>query len=150
SAVGDAGVADAAAFSVNSSDEINARNNPKGLGNPATRSDVNDFNHNGLVDSSDQILARNNVTNLSNQLKFLVVGAAGPFAPESSGGSGGSDSGVASGLTAALGRRSESSLSAPPGWLALRVDQPGSAVIATISGATGGETASEPDEEMPE
>jgi hypothetical protein len=81
-ALGDAGVADAAAFSVTSSDEINARNNPKTF--TATRSDVNDFNRDGSVNSSDQIIARNNTTSLGNQLKFLVVGAGGPFVPESS------------------------------------------------------------------
>jgi ELWxxDGT repeat protein len=83
SAIGDAGVSNSGAFQVTSGDEINARNNPKSLGNPATRSDVNDFNRNGLVDSGDQIIARNNTTSLGNQLKFLVVGAGGPFAPES-------------------------------------------------------------------
>jgi ELWxxDGT repeat protein len=82
SAIGDAGVGNSGAFQVTTGDEISARNNPKSLGNPATRSDVNDFNRNGLVDSADQIIARNNVTNLGNQLKFLVVGAGGPFAPE--------------------------------------------------------------------
>jgi ELWxxDGT repeat protein len=81
-ALGDAGVADAAAFSVTSSDEINARNNPKTF--TATRSDVNDFNRDGSVNSSDQIIARNNTTSLGNQLKFLVVGAGGPFVPDSS------------------------------------------------------------------
>jgi hypothetical protein len=83
-AIGDAGVADAGAFQTTSADEINARNNPKTIANPATRSDVNDFNRNGLVDSSDQIIARNNATTLTTQLRFLVVGAGGPFAPETS------------------------------------------------------------------
>ncbi len=47
---------------------------------------------NGLVDSADQIIVRNNTTSLANQLKFLVVGPGGPFAPESSaGGDGGGD-----------------------------------------------------------
>jgi hypothetical protein len=83
-ALGDSGAADGSAFSVTSGDEISARNNPKTIGNPATLTDVNDFNRNGLVDSSDQIIARNNSTSLGNQLRFLVVGAGGPFAPQSS------------------------------------------------------------------
>jgi hypothetical protein len=99
SAIGDGGVGNVGAFQVTSSDEVNARNNPKGLGNPATRSDINDFNRNGLVDSADQIIARNNTTNLGNQLKFLVVGAGGPFAPEESK-TDGTDA-VVSGLAAA-------------------------------------------------
>jgi hypothetical protein len=80
--VGDTGLADSGAFQVTSSDEVNARNNPKTF--TATRSDVNDFNRDGSVNSTDQIIARNNPTNLGNQLKFLVVGGGGPFVPDSS------------------------------------------------------------------
>jgi hypothetical protein len=98
-ALGDAGVADSGAFQTTSSDEVSARNNPKTF--TATRLDVNDFNRDGSVNSTDQIIARNNPTSLANQLKFLVVGGGGPFAPDSSGGGSGSgDSGVASGLAA--------------------------------------------------
>jgi ELWxxDGT repeat protein len=82
SALGDAGADNDGAFSVTSADEINARNNPKMF--IATRSDVNDFNRDGSVSSTDQIIARNNATTLGNQLKFLVVGGGGPFAPVSS------------------------------------------------------------------
>jgi hypothetical protein len=77
--ISDTGTGNAGAFQVTSSDEVNARNNPKTF--TATRSDVNDFNRDGSVNSTDQIIARNNGTNLGNQLKFLVVGAGGPFAP---------------------------------------------------------------------
>jgi hypothetical protein len=94
SAIGDAGVGNSGAFQVTSSDEVNARNNPKTLSSPATRDDVNDFNRNGLVDSGDQIIARNNTTSLGNQLKFLVVGAGGPFAPEAGSASGDSQTGA--------------------------------------------------------
>jgi ELWxxDGT repeat protein len=81
SAPGDSGADDSGGFAVTSADEVSARSNPKGLGNFATRSDVNDFNRDGLVNSTDQIIARNNTTSLNNQLRFLVVGAGGPFAP---------------------------------------------------------------------
>jgi lysophospholipase L1-like esterase len=83
SAIGDSGTGNSGAFQVTSGDEISARSNPKSIGNPATRSDVNDFNRDGLVGSADQIIARTNTTSLGNQLKFLVVGAGGPFAPSS-------------------------------------------------------------------
>jgi hypothetical protein len=79
SAIGDSGAGNSGAFQTTSADEINARNNPNTF--TATRSDVNDFNRDGSVNSSDQIIARNNPTNLGNQLRFLVVGAGGPFAP---------------------------------------------------------------------
>jgi ELWxxDGT repeat protein len=109
SAVSDSGVGNSGGFQVTATDEINARNNPKTL--TATRSDINDFNRDGSVNSSDQIIARNNTTNLGNQLKFLVVGAEGPFTPEPSQGSGGAairsdangtDGGGASAVAAAL------------------------------------------------
>jgi hypothetical protein len=137
-ALGDSGTGNAGAFQVTSTDEVNARNNPKTF--TATRSDVNDFNRDGSVNSSDQIIARNNITNLGNQLKFLVVGAGGPFAPESSGGGGG-DSGVASSLAIGSSPGSAPSGSAPPGWLARRVDEVGSAVAATLSGNPAAQTA---------
>jgi hypothetical protein len=139
-ALGDSGVGNSGAFQVTSSDEINARNNPKTF--TATRSDVNDFNRDGSVNSSDQIIARNNTTNLGNQLKFLVVGAGGPFAPESSPrGRGGGDSGIASSLVIGSSPGSAPSGSAPPGWLALRVEEISAAVGATISKTTTGQTA---------
>jgi hypothetical protein len=116
--LGDSGTGNAGAFQVTSSDEVNARNNPKTF--TATRSDVNDFNRDGSVNSTDQIIARNNGTNLGNQLKFLVVGAGGPFAPESSGGASG-DSGVASGLAASSPSSSSSSASSPA-WLGIRLE----------------------------
>jgi PhoPQ-activated pathogenicity-related protein len=78
SAVGDSGAADAGAYSVNSSDEISARNDPHGVGNFADISNVNDFNRDRLVNSSDQIIARTNVTDLSTQVKILNVTLAVP------------------------------------------------------------------------
>jgi trimeric autotransporter adhesin len=82
SALGDAGAGNAGAYSVTSADETSARNDPHGVGNSASITNVNDFNRDGLVNSTDQIFARNHLTNLGNQLQFLTVGAGGPFAPE--------------------------------------------------------------------
>jgi hypothetical protein len=90
---------------------------------------VNDFNRNGLVDSSDQIIARNNTTTIINQLKFLALGAGGPFAPESSssgtvtiGSATLGDSGIASGLA---GLSSTAALHPPIGaaWVADRISR---------------------------
>jgi uncharacterized protein (TIGR03790 family) len=120
SAVGDSGADDASAFAVTSSDEISARANPKGIGDPATISNVNDFNRDGMVNSTDQIIARVGLTNLANQLRFLTVSSSSltgtasvDLAPSSlsaaSGSmdnaiypatSGGGDLGIAVGLTA--------------------------------------------------
>jgi hypothetical protein len=87
---------------------------------------------NGLVDSADQIIVRNNTTTLANQLNFLVVGAGGPFAPESSagggsGGGGGDDSGVASALATSSSGSSSASGPGLPGWLDLRLESLASA-----------------------
>jgi hypothetical protein len=112
-ALGDSGTGNSGAFQVTSADEVNARNNPKTF--TATRSDVNDYNRDGSVNSSDQIIARNNTTNLGNQLKFLVVGAGGPFAPESWSAANG-DSGVGSGL-AGSSTAGPTLVASPPPWL---------------------------------
>jgi hypothetical protein len=160
SAVGDAGVADSGAFQVTSADEINARNNPKTISNPATRSDVNDFNRNGLVDSSDQIIARNNTTSIVNQLKFLVVGAGGPFAPESSTAladaaptvatsdnetasaetNSNGDRGMASALAASSSGGGGSSSASGPPWISLRLES-----VAPPSSSSSGQLLSDED-----
>ena len=84
-ALGDAGVSDPTTFLVSGADEQSARNNPKStLGTPALITDVNDFNRDGNVNTTDQQIPRNNTTNaITTALKFLNVGAGGPFAPES-------------------------------------------------------------------
>jgi glucose/arabinose dehydrogenase len=83
SAPADSGAANTSGFQVTSGDEVSARSDPHGPGNLASISNVNDFNRDRMVNSSDQITARNSTTTISNQLKFLVVGAGGPFSPES-------------------------------------------------------------------
>jgi sialidase-1 len=129
SAPGDSGAGDSGAFQVTSSDEVNARNNPKSLGNPATRSDVNDFNRDGLVNSNDQIIARNNTTNLGNQLRFLVVGAGGPFAPQASTSFSASSTTAPPPLALATGDRGVASALARPGGVAV----PAVGNLATMS-----------------
>ena len=86
-ALGDAGVSDPTTFLVSGADEQSARNNPKStLGTPALITDVNDFNRDGNVNTTDQQIPRNNTTNaITTALKFLTVGAGGPFAPTSEG-----------------------------------------------------------------
>jgi hypothetical protein len=81
SAVGDSGKGDASGYLVDIIDEVAARNDPHGVGNPAAVSNPHDFNRDGLVNSTDQILARRNVTNIDNELKFLAIGS-GALAPE--------------------------------------------------------------------
>jgi hypothetical protein len=109
SAPGDSGSDDTSGFLVSSADEISARNDPHSLGNKAPITNVNDFNRDGLVNSSDQILARNFATTVSNQLKFLVVGAGGPFSPnaaplsEAATGTSPFDSAIASAIAGASG-----------------------------------------------
>jgi hypothetical protein len=132
SAIGDAGVSDSGAFQVSSGDEVSARNNSTTIDNPATLSDVNDINRDGLVNSSDQIISQNSVTTLNTQLKLLMVGADGPFAPEPSGVSdaaspavaidggtaatGSGDVGLTSGLAANTTLGSGVPVGGPPPW----------------------------------
>jgi hypothetical protein len=83
-AIGDDGVANSGGFVVNSADEIGARNDPHGLGNPALITNVHDYDRNKQVTSADQIIARNNPTSsiAGTALKFINIGAGGPFVPE--------------------------------------------------------------------
>jgi hypothetical protein len=159
----------AANADVSAADEIGARNNPTNLANPATRSNVYDFNRSGQVDSADQIIARNNTTGLTNQLNFLSVGAGGPFSPDSSttgsaavaipdlstmstynvsaGDSGilaGSDAGIASALAATLPREPSTPASGAPPWLSASLQnvEGGGAVVDAIIEHDGGPTES--------
>jgi len=80
SAPADSGAGDASGYAVNSADEQSARNDPHGLGNPATITNINDFNRDGSVNTTDQIAVRNFTTGGPNQVKFLNL-SGGPFAP---------------------------------------------------------------------
>jgi hypothetical protein len=82
SAPADSGSGNSTGFIVNSSDETSARNDPHSVFNPAAITNVNDHDRDGQVNSSDQALARSLFTNFINQLKFLSIGAGGPFAPD--------------------------------------------------------------------
>ncbi len=80
-AVGESGNVAANAI-VNSTDEINARNNPRNaITNAAPITFAYDYNRDKNVNSTDQILARNNTTSL-NALKLITPsGAPAPSAP---------------------------------------------------------------------
>ncbi|HEX3727966.1 MAG TPA: hypothetical protein VHV08_17060 [Pirellulales bacterium] len=101
-APGDTGVGDASNFTVDSSDGTSVLTHPHNVKSPATITDGNDFNRDGLVDSSDGATVLANGTTAKTGLIFLTVGAGGPFAPdaplESSGDTAGLDGAVASAL----------------------------------------------------
>jgi hypothetical protein len=63
------------------------------LGNPALITNIHDYDRNKQVTSADQIIARNNPTSsiAGTALKFINIGAGGPFVPDAGDG----DSGVA-------------------------------------------------------
>jgi hypothetical protein len=82
SAPADSSFGNTTGYLVSSTDEIAARNNPHGLGNPAQITDLTDFNRDGLVNSADQVAPRTYHTSIGTQLKFLVIGPGGPFSPE--------------------------------------------------------------------
>jgi uncharacterized protein (TIGR03790 family) len=81
SAVADTGAGDTTGFSVNSTDAFSVRSALRGRDNLGTIVDVNDFNRDRAVTSADQFMVRSSATNSTNQLIFLDVSAAGPFAP---------------------------------------------------------------------
>jgi hypothetical protein len=73
-ALGEAGNAPGNAL-VSAIDEIEARNDPHGVLNPATILNRHDYTRDGLVNAADQIAARNNGTTLVNALKLISVPA---------------------------------------------------------------------------
>ncbi|MEX0936320.1 MAG: metallophosphoesterase family protein [Pirellulales bacterium] len=76
---------------VDPADELGARNNTHGFGNPATVDDPWDYNKDRFVDPVDQLFARNNGTGFTTRLNLMSAPAAGPFSAELS--SGDSDGG---------------------------------------------------------
>jgi hypothetical protein len=56
---------------VNASDEVLARNNPRTFMNPADIGFPYDFNRDGFVNAADQILARSNVTAVGSELMMI-------------------------------------------------------------------------------
>lgn len=75
-AIGDSGNSTTDA-TVNSSDDVNARNNPRNPGQRSadqTKIDLNyDYNRDGLVNSADQVLPRNHATNPGTRLGLITI-----------------------------------------------------------------------------
>jgi hypothetical protein len=65
--------------SVGPEDEIGARNNGHGFGNPAAVDDPWDYNKDRFVDPADQIFARNNQTGFTTRLNLFAAPAAAPL-----------------------------------------------------------------------
>ncbi|MEX0938637.1 MAG: Ig-like domain-containing protein [Pirellulales bacterium] len=76
---------------VDPADELGARNNTHGFGNPATVDDPWDYNKDRFVDPVDQLFARNNGTGFTTRLNLMSAPAAGLLSAELS--SGDSDGG---------------------------------------------------------
>ena len=74
-ALGEAGNAPGNAL-VSATDEIEARNDPHTVLNPATITNRHDYTRDGFVNAADQIAARNNGTTLVNALRLIHVPAA--------------------------------------------------------------------------
>jgi hypothetical protein len=73
-AIGDSGNSTTDAR-VNSTDEIAARNNPRGILNPAPVTFAYDYNRDGRVNSTDEILARSNSTGITTALRLITLQA---------------------------------------------------------------------------
>jgi len=82
SALADSGLGDTATMAtVNTTDELGARNNPASLFNNIPLTNLFDYNRDGVVNTTDQLLARNHPTSAGNVLRFLSIGNP-PAAPE--------------------------------------------------------------------
>ncbi|MEX0936841.1 MAG: hypothetical protein WDZ59_03200 [Pirellulales bacterium] len=64
---------------VDPADELGARNNTHGFGNPATVDDPWDYNKDRFVDPVDQLFARNNGTGFTTRLNLFTAPAAAPL-----------------------------------------------------------------------
>jgi hypothetical protein len=65
---------------VNAADEIAARNDPHTLLNPASITNLHDYNRDTFVNAADQIIARNHTTTVSTALRLILVPVAAPVA----------------------------------------------------------------------
>jgi hypothetical protein len=92
---------------VTAGDEIEARNDPHNILNPAPITNRHDYDRNGLVNAGDQIVARNNGTTLLSRLALINPPAASAAAPADAysllGSEGGSRASVASPLVPSSG-----------------------------------------------
>jgi hypothetical protein len=75
-AIGDTGNS-AASSTVDASDEIQTRANPRSPLNPAAIDNVFDFNRDKKVDASDQIISRSNRTSVLTALKLISISDSG-------------------------------------------------------------------------
>jgi autotransporter-associated beta strand protein len=71
-AIGSTGHSPANAY-VNATDEIAVRSNPAAFGNPASITNVYDFNRDGQVNATDEIIARSNPTGFGTALNLISV-----------------------------------------------------------------------------
>ncbi|MEX0938638.1 MAG: alkaline phosphatase family protein [Pirellulales bacterium] len=126
---------------IDPADELGARNNTHGFGNPATVDDPWDYNKDRFVDPVDQLFARNNGTGFTTRLNLMSAPAAGLLSagPFSAGLSSGESDG---GPTAAALTGGES------GWSTLASDALGDSSTAGGSSAAADERIwSEADDE---
>src|SRR5690606_16490990 len=95
-AVANSGSGDTATqATVNTTDELAARNNPASLASNIPITNLFDYNRDGQVNVTDSLASRNNPTNAGNVVRYISV-ANPPTAPEASPAS--DDGGVASAL----------------------------------------------------
>jgi hypothetical protein len=81
-ALANSGLGDTATMAtVNTTDELGARNNPASLFNNIPLTNLFDYNRDGVVNTTDQLLARNHPTSAGNVLRYLSIGNP-PAAPE--------------------------------------------------------------------
>ena len=82
SAPADSGSGDTSTFLTNTIDEQAARNDPHSQANPATITNTQDYNRDGLVNAIDQQAARSFFNSNATALKVISIGSGGPFAPQ--------------------------------------------------------------------
>jgi hypothetical protein len=70
--VGDDGTFSGPSILVNATDEVDARNHPRGIANRAPVDCPWDYNKDGLVNSTDEVIARNNPASLLTAMKRIV------------------------------------------------------------------------------
>jgi hypothetical protein len=113
-AVANSGSGDSATqATVNTTDELTARNNPASLASNIPITNLFDYNRDGQVNVTDALAARNNPTNAGNVVRFISV-ANPPAAPEAATAS--DDGSLTSGLAAPATREALATAGVPR-WL---------------------------------
>lgn len=74
--VGSSGLSPTSA-AVTSADELGARLDPHSFANPASVTNIHDYNRDGRVDAADQLIARGNISNAADTIQLFGV-SAGP------------------------------------------------------------------------